>query len=117
MVTVELHDVRIFAYHGVYEEEQNVGNNFQVFLSVTYNDEDVSFDSIISTINYEELFRIEQHRMTIKTPLLEKVCDGIIRHIKHQYPFISEVKLSVYKLQAPIEKLDGKVGVTMTRKF
>jgi dihydroneopterin aldolase len=51
------------------------------------------------------------------TPLLEKLCDGIIRHIKHQYPFIREVDLSILKLQAPIHNFQGKVGVSMNKKF
>jgi len=48
---------------------------------------------------------------------LEKICQGIILNIKHQHPSVSEIKISIFKLQAPIEHFVGKVGVTMHRSF
>jgi dihydroneopterin aldolase len=49
--------------------------------------------------------------------LLEKICQGIILSIKHQHPAVSEITISIFKLQAPIEHFVGRVGVTMRRSF
>lgn len=117
MITIELRDIRIFAHHGIYEGEPKIGNEYLVNLSVSYNEGKSNFDSLQGTINYEELYDIVKQRMHINTPLLERICESVIRKIKHQYPFITEVHFSIYKLQAAIQHLEGKVGVTMHKKF
>jgi dihydroneopterin aldolase len=117
MITIELCDIRLHAYHGIFEGEEKTGSPYIVNLLVTYDDTNIEFNDISDTINYAELYKIIRNRMQIPTGLIEKVCDSIIRHIKHQYPFVKEVDLSIYKLQAPIENFQGKVGVRMNRKF
>lgn len=117
MLTIELKDIRLYAYHGVYELEQLTGNEYEVNLWVSYEEGDTRFDSLAQTIGYETLFDIVRQRMMIRTALLERVCDSIIRKIRHKFPFVKEVKISLYKLQAPIQYLDGKVGVTMHKLF
>ena len=37
--------------------------------------------------------------------------------IKRRYPAVQSVQISIYKLQAPIERFQGKVGVTVFRQF
>ena len=56
-------------------------------------------------------------RMAVPTPLLEKVAEGIIRRIKHQYPFATEAVISIYKLEPPIENIQGKIGITMRKEW
>jgi dihydroneopterin aldolase len=63
------------------------------------------------------LFGIIKERMHQPSPLLEKIADEIIVKIREQYPFIREVILSIYKLQAPIGNFQGKAGMTLHRKF
>ena len=117
MIAIELQDVKFFAFHGLYEGEQKTGNTYVVNLQVRYEEKDRDFEDISDTINYADLFTIVKKRMQIPAGLLERVCDSIIRHIKHQYPFISEVEISIFKLAAPIPELEGKVGVRMTKKY
>lgn len=117
MVSIELHNIRLQAYHGLYEGEQKTGSPYEVNLKLSYNEGDVKFDELKHTINYVEVFEIVKQRMKIATPLLEKVAEGIIRKLKHQYPFTIEIILSIYKLEAPIENIQGKVGVTMHKRF
>src|SRR5690606_10310493 len=111
------HDLQIQAFHGIYEGEEKLGNPYMVNLDVEYDEKSHEFEDINDTINYVDLYDIVRQRMLNPTGLLEKVCERIIRRIKHQYPFIRQVTMSVYKLQAPIEHFQGKVGVTMTKKF
>jgi dihydroneopterin aldolase len=117
MVTIHLHNIILFAYHGIYEEERVTGNTFEVNVDVVYDDEERNFEHIGHTINYEELYGIIKQEMQTATHLLEKVCLEIICAISQRYPFIKEASVSIYKLKAPIEGLDGKVGVTLSRKF
>ena len=117
MVSIELHNLQLHAFHGIHDGESKTGNRYIVDLVVQYEEGDTHFDELSSTINYVELYEIVKQRMQVNTPLLERLCEGIIRRIKHQYPFINQVNISVFKLEAPIENFQGKVGVSMLKKF
>ena len=117
MVTVHLHQLVMHAFHGLYEEEHKTGNNYEVNLDVSYKEKDHKFERIQDTVSYEDLFAIVKKRMQAPAELLEKVCEGIIRKIKHEYPQVREVSISIYKLHPPIENLQGKVGVSMRKTF
>jgi dihydroneopterin aldolase len=117
MVTIELQNLIFYVHHGIYEEERRVMNSFEVNLSVSYSEINPVYERISDTISYVNLFKIVQEKMKEPVFLLEKICQGIILNIKHQYPAVSEIRISVFKLQAPIEHFIGKVGVTMHRSF
>ncbi|HCL83322.1 MAG TPA: dihydroneopterin aldolase [Chitinophagaceae bacterium] len=117
MITIELQQMVFYEHHGIYEEERRVMNSFEVNLSVSYMENNPVFERIADTISYVNLFKIVQEKMKEPVYLLEKICQGIILNIKHQYPTVSEIRISIYKLQAPIEHFVGKVGVTMHRSF
>lgn len=86
-------------------------------LDVLYDEKDHPFESLDTIVNYVTLFAIIKQRMHQPSPLLEKIADEIIGKIKLQYPFIREVILSIYKLQAPIGNFQGKAGMTLHKKF
>ena len=117
MISIELVDVQLYAYHGIFEGEEKSGNPYIINLRVKYDERDNDFDSINDTINYEELYNIVKQRMAIPTGLLEKICVNIIRHIKHHYPFVKEIDLSIKKIKPPLHEFQGNVGVSMNRKF
>lgn len=117
MVTVHLHNVIIFAYHGMYDEEKINGNTFEINLDILYDDKESAFENIEHTISYEDLYKIVKSQMQIATPLLEKVCLQIINNIKNDHPSVKEASITMYKLQAPIEGFKGKAGVTIKKKF
>ncbi|MGN6421008.1 MAG: dihydroneopterin aldolase [Pseudobacter sp.] len=117
MVSIELHNLRLHAFHGLYEGESKTGSAYEVNLKASYNEESTQFDDIRNTINYVDVFEIVKRCMAIPTPLLEKVAEGIIRRIKHQFPFVAEVVISIYKLEPPIENIQGKIGITMRKEW
>ena len=117
MISIELINLQMHAFHGMFEGEEKVGNPYIINLSVKFEEKDNDFDNINDTINYDDLHKIVRQRMQIPTALLEKICVNIIRHIKHQYPFVKEVDLSIQKLQPPLQEFQGNVGVSMNRKF
>ena len=117
MISIELINAKLHAFHGLIDGEEKIGNEYIVNLNVKFDEKDNDFEDISSTIDYSELFNIVKQRMQIPTNILEKICINIIRHIKHQYPFVKEVDLSIQKVQAPIADLHGNVGVSMNKKF
>lgn len=117
MVTIELHNLRLQAYHGVYDGEKKTGSPYEMNVKVIYEEGTEEFDNLKNTINYVEVFEIVKKWMSIPTPLLEKVAESIIRNIKQQFPFTREIIISIYKLEPPIENFQGKIGVTMHKQY
>jgi 7,8-dihydroneopterin aldolase/epimerase/oxygenase len=117
MITIRLKDLKIHAGHGVYQGEALVGNSYQVDLWVRYPEKSAGFESLHETVDYEELFGILKQRMARDTALLEKLCSDVLTEIKSRFPQIIESEITVYKLQAAIHNLEGKVGVTLYKKF
>jgi 7,8-dihydroneopterin aldolase/epimerase/oxygenase len=117
MLTVHLSNLVFHAFHGVYEAERLIGSNYEVDVTVKYDEADRQLDDLNNIVNYEVIFEIVRKRMSIPTPLLEEVTEAIVRKIKHQYRQLSEIAVTIYKLQPPIAGLQGKVGVTLHKIF
>jgi dihydroneopterin aldolase len=117
MVVIELNQVRLRAFHGIYEGEKLTGSDYEINVRVMYDEGDSTFDDLKNTINYVEILDIVKQRMRMPTGLLEKVADDIIRKMRDQYPFTTEISISIYKLDAPVENFQGKLGVTLHKKF
>lgn len=118
MVTIELLGLHMSAFHGIYDGERKIGSPYEIDVSVSFKEHDrAEFEDIKDTINYADIYSIIQQRMHHPTPLLEKVAEGIIRRIKHQYPQVCDITLSIYKLDPPIENFSGKLGVTIQKNF
>lgn len=117
MLTVHLSDLRFFAHHGVYEGEPELGTEFEVHLHVKYEEKKIKFNDLRNVLDYEALYHIVKKRMAMPTPLIEEVAESIIRKIKHEHSYVKEVSISIFKLQPPIEYFQGKVGITLQKKF
>lgn len=117
MLTVHLNDLRFFARHGVFDGEPLAGSEFEVQLQVSYDEKDIRFNDLNNVLDYVELYDIVKKRMAMPTPLVEEIAESIIRKIRHEYSFVKEVSISIFKLQPPIENFQGKVGVTLQKKF
>jgi 7,8-dihydroneopterin aldolase/epimerase/oxygenase len=117
MLTVHLNDLRFFAHHGIYDGEAQSGHEFEVHLAVKYEEKKLKFDDIKNVLNYVELYQIVKKRMIMPTPLIEEVAESIIRKIRHEYSFVKEVSISIFKLQPAIENFQGSVGITLQKKF
>src|SRR5688572_7827400 len=117
MTTIELHNIRLHAFHGIYEGEKKTGSPYEVSVKVIYDEGRSQFDNLENTINYVEVFAILKQRMQVPLPLLEQVALGIVGEIKQRWPFAVDIMVSVYKLEPPIENFQGKLGVTIHKQF
>jgi len=117
MLTVHLQNLIIHAFHGLYQGEHKAGNNFAVDLSVSYDEKNIKLERIENIISYEDLFNLVKRRMEVTTPLLEVVADSIVWKIKKQYPFVKEIKISIFKVEAPIANFQGRPGITLHKNF
>jgi dihydroneopterin aldolase len=100
---IELQKMVFYAYHGVMEQEQKVGNTFTVDLKLYMDlNRSIQTDRLDDTVNYAVVFDIVKEEMAIPSHLLEHVAGRIITHIKQSFPSISSVKIRLAKLNPPV---------------
>jgi len=104
--TVALKDVKCFALHGYYPEEQLTGNHFIIDLTTEFTPAGFD-DELAQTVNYEDLNSIIRMEMKNTQKLLETVLNNIISKVMERYPFIEKVDVSIKKLNPP---MPGQVG-------
>jgi 7,8-dihydroneopterin aldolase/epimerase/oxygenase len=118
MVRIELIGLEFFAYHGVYAEEQEAGNDFIVNLTVEGDfDRAVQDDLLEGTIDYEMLYAVVKDEMQIKSKLLEHVAGRILNRIVSGHPEIKEISIAIDKLNPPIDGVCQATRVSITKKF
>ena len=104
--TVALRDVKCFAYHGFYEEEQLTGIYFSVDVTVTFVPRGET-ENLNETVNYEVLNTIILEEMNVPKKLLETVVKNILDQVIAKYSFLKTAEVSIKKLNPP---MPGQVG-------
>ena len=104
--TVALKDVKCFALHGYYPEEQIIGNHFVIDLETEFIPQGFD-DELAQTVNYEDLNTIIREEMKNTQKLLETVLNNIISKVIELYPFAETVNVSIKKLNPP---MPGQIG-------
>ncbi|MCU0323787.1 MAG: dihydroneopterin aldolase [Spirosomaceae bacterium] len=115
MGTISLEGMEFFAYHGVADEEQLIGNKFSIDVTIT-TDLTIAAetDKLRNTINYEVLYKIVADVMKKKHRLLEHVAYQIIRKAKEQFTDIQNIKVSVSKFNPPVGGVCERSRVTIS---
>lgn len=104
--TVALKDVKCFALHGYYPEEQLTGIYFMVDVQVEFNPFGDT-ENLQHTVNYEVLNTIILEEMARTQKMLETVVRNIIDRTLQAYPFILSATVGIKKLYPP---MPGQVG-------
>lgn len=103
MECIELKKLLIHAYHGVMEQERNVGNNYRIDLKLFLDlSKAMESDKLEDTLNYADIFSLIKEEMAIPSHLIEHVAGRIVRKIKQKYPGISKMTLRLAKINPPV---------------
>ncbi|MBP6385288.1 MAG: dihydroneopterin aldolase [Pseudarcicella sp.] len=115
MGKIALEGMEFFAYHGVSDEEQKIGNKYQVDveLDCDINAAAVS-DDLKYTINYAEVYLIVDRIMAKKTRLLEHIAFNIIEEIKQQFQQVDSVTVEVSKFNPPLGGICARSKITLS---
>lgn len=109
---INLKDIVIYAYHGLHNGEEIIGNEFKINLTATFSILHGDVLSINETVNYASIYEIIKTKMAIRRQLLESVVCDIANTVMSDYQIIQSVEISIYKLNPPITNFQGSVGVT-----
>lgn len=99
--TVALNDVKCFALHGYYPEEQLTGTEFLVSVEVTFVPSGDTED-LQRTVNYEVINTIIQEEMKSTKKLLESVVRLILDRVISTYPFVQTAVAGIKKMHPPM---------------
>ena len=98
---ISLEDVRFYSPIGFYEEEQVLGNEFFVSVSVGFPFQNPDSEDILNTVNYEELYSILVEVMSPNRKLLESAVEDILNKILEKYSQIRQIDVTIRKLNPP----------------
>ena len=117
IMTVELKELRFYAFHGLYGEEKKTGNEFEVSLCIDFDPVETVITNIAVTVNYARLYEIVKTEMQKPRALLETLAMEIVESIHVSFPQINKADISIKKLHPPIIQFSGNVGVRYQKEF
>lgn len=111
--TIEIEGLRLYGYHGVFEQETAVGNTFEVSVILRYPAlYAMRTDRIDLAINYAQVVETIKQEMEIPSKLLENIAYRIQLALLKRFPEITSGRITIYKLNPPISEEIDKVGFT-----
>ena len=116
MLTIQLHHLQFHSFHGMFKEENILGNTFEVNLDVSF----AAAEKILTlhqSVDYVSIYAIVKEVMDVPTQLLETVVQEIAERL---YSFDKKIKfvvISIKKLNPPMSNFQGTVAVSYTKEF
>ena len=107
--------LRLYAYHGVLEQERKIGAYFTLNVEVCTNfTHAMESDDLEGTINYATVFETIKKEMAIPSRLLEHVAGRIAHAILAIHPAAQSVHLKLIKENPPMGADCQGAGVEIT---
>lgn len=117
MGKVQLKRIKAYAHHGCLNEETTIGSDYLVDVSVKTSLLKASVsDQLKDTVDYVHINKIVKQEMAIPSKLLEHVAKRIIDRIFSELPSVEKAKVSVSKINPPINGDVEKVTVSLNLK-
>ena len=116
MLTIQLHQLHFFAYHGLFEQEKKTGNNFELDVDI-HLEIAGKISSLKHTLDYVVVYEMIEKRMEQPTALLETVAQELVEQIHDLDNRVKSVEITIRKLAPPIKNFKGYVGVSVKKEF
>ncbi len=114
---IQLHNLHFFGYHGLYEEEKILGNEFEVSIWLKVKAPEEQTVSIHDTINYTTVYKVVKDVFNQREELLETICINMSNAIKNKFPELKKLSIQIVKLHPPITGFAGSVSVTYEKNY
>jgi dihydroneopterin aldolase len=117
MTKITIEKMHFFAHHGCFEEEQLIGTNFEVDVTIqTDTTEAEKTDDLSKTIDYQSVYVAIREEMDIPSKLLEHVGKRILDRLFFEFPAAEKIKLKISKLNPPVGGQVERVRIEMKRE-
>ena len=102
--SITLNAIRLYGYHGVSSEEQQVGSWFEIDVAITADvaTSALEHDDLSGTIDYSEALRIVKQEFATTSRLLENLAYRVSRALLEAFPTAQQVGITVRKMAPPM---------------
>lgn len=101
--SIELKNMRFYAFHGVMEHETTQGNNFVVTLRFSADLKGAcESDDLGQTVNYAVVYDLVKEQMAQPSQLIENVAYRILQRVKEAFPQIDSMEVELSKMNPPV---------------
>ena len=117
MDTIFMKEMSFYAFHGVYPEENRLGQRFLVSLELDCDLRKAgASDDLSLSVDYAEVYNMTSEIVQSKPrKLIETVAEDVANAILEKYPQVFSIKVKVEKPEAPIPGSFSSVGVVIKR--
>lgn len=116
MGIIEIEGMHFYAYHGHFEAERIVGNDFLVDAWLETDClKAAASDNLDDALNYQAVYDLIKKEMQIKSHLLEHVAGRILNALFVDFPSIQKARIKISKLNPPMGGQIEKASVTLSR--
>ncbi|MBT2658022.1 dihydroneopterin aldolase [Bacillus sp. ISL-18] len=117
MDKIYVNRMEFYGYHGVFPEENRLGQRFIVDLAVSVDLKKAgTTDELKFSVNYGELYQVCKEVVEGKPyKLLEAVAEELAANILRVFPLVMDVTVKVIKPDPPIPGHYKSVAVEITR--
>ena len=114
-VRINVTKLALFAYHGVNDEEQRLGQRFYIDMSLIVAPVSATkSDRLEDTISYEDVIHCaEDAFLENKYRTIERAANAVGSAIMEQFPTIQNLSVTVHKPSAPVAAIFDDVAVTV----
>ena len=100
---IQMKGIQLYAFHGLDPQENTVGANFYIDLSLKTNfSRAAQTDNLKETVNYADVYQAIKEEMRIPSKLLEHVCERI-----------EEIDIALTKENPPMGACGKSIGVSV----
>ncbi len=115
---ISLENLKFFANHGFYKEEQLLGNWFGVDIKLHTDIYPSSVnDNLSETIDYQNVFGIVENEMMKPVQLLETLVYNIIDELKNNFKSIQQIEIKITKIYPPLGTVSGQSAIYESINF
>ena len=116
---ITITNLKIYGYHGVFEEEKRQGQDFYVTAKLYLDLHTPGLtDDLTTSLNYGECSHFITKVFTEKSfDLIETACETLCTRLLLEYPLLKAVEITLNKPDAPIGLPFETVSVTMHRQW
>ena len=117
MDTIMIRGLRVYAYHGVKEEEKHKGQPFVLDIDVKAELKAAcESDNVDDTINYSDVTKcVVRTMLSEKNDLIERAAERVAQAILAEFP-AEEVTVTLKKPRAPVGADFEYMAVSITRR-
>lgn len=114
---IHVNDMEFYGYHGVFPEENKLGQRFRLTVSLAVDlSEAGETDELEYTVHYGEVYEV--CRAVVEGPpkkLVEAVAEEVASRILSQFPLVKGIRVQMVKPDPPIPGHYRSVAIELSR--